>query len=159
MLRNTKKEGTNGKTATAMSTASPGGHNSLVQGTLVEGTIKSENDFRVDGTIKGNLHCKSKVIIGPSGKVEGEIKCSNAVIEGHFEGQIEVTDLLNIRKTAKVSGEVKTNKLIVEPGGIFNVSCIMGGGGLSAAAKSNSGPATSTTQKDKEQLARSAQKA
>ncbi|MEO1517298.1 MAG: polymer-forming cytoskeletal protein [Bacteroidota bacterium] len=100
--------------------------NSLVHGTIVEGTIKSDNDIRVDGVIKGSLHCTSKVIIGPSGFVEGEIRCANAVIEGRFEGNLSVAELLNIRETAKVSGDVKTNKLIVQSGAVFNVSCVMG---------------------------------
>jgi len=154
MLRNTKKEGTNGKPPFSPANGAPGSHNSLVQGTLVEGTIQSENDFRVDGTIKGELHCKAKVIIGPSGKVEGEIKCNNAVIEGEFEGQIEVHDLLNVRKTAKVSGEVKTKKLIVEPGGLFNVSCVMGAGKMHSAART-----PQTAKKEGEKVVQSANKA
>ncbi len=101
--------------------------NTLVQGATVEGTVKSESDIRVDGAIKGKLFCDAKVIIGAAGSVEGEIKCKNAVIEGKFHGNIEVSELLNIRETAKVSGDVKTNKLIVQAGAAFNVNCTMGG--------------------------------
>lgn len=100
--------------------------NTLVKGTVVEGTVKSESDIRVDGTIKGALSCKAKVIIGPTGAVDGDIKCENAVIEGRFDGNLQVADLLNVRETAQVSGDVKTNKLIVQSGAIFNVSCKMG---------------------------------
>ncbi len=102
------------------------GHNSLVQGTVIEGTLRSENDIRIDGTLKGNLECKSKVIIGPSGVIEGDVNCKDAVIEGQFNGTIEVRELLNVRKTAKVTGEVVYGKLIVEGGSVFNVSCSMG---------------------------------
>ena len=78
--KNTKKKETKG--SSIMPTSTSHSLNSLVQGTTVEGTVKSESDIRVDGTIKGNLHCKSKVIIGPTGKVEGEVRCENAVVEG-----------------------------------------------------------------------------
>ncbi|MBK7871620.1 MAG: polymer-forming cytoskeletal protein [Saprospiraceae bacterium] len=100
--------------------------NTLVQGTLVEGTVKSESDIRVDGTIKGKLICDAKVVIGPAGMVDGEIKCKNAVIEGKFQGNLEVFELLNIRDSAHVNGDVKTNKLIVQSGAAFNVNCSMG---------------------------------
>ena len=100
--------------------------NSLVKGTVVEGTVKSENDFRVDGTIKGSLSCGAKVIIGPSGFVEGEVYCENAVIEGRFDGVMNVKELLNVRETAEVTGNINTNKLIVQSGAIFNVACKMG---------------------------------
>ncbi|MDX1941111.1 MAG: polymer-forming cytoskeletal protein [Saprospiraceae bacterium] len=100
--------------------------NTLVQGTLVEGTVKSESDIRVDGTIKGKLICDAKVVIGPAGMVDGEIKCKNAVIEGKFQGHLEVFELLNIRESANVNGDIKTNKLIVQSGAAFNVNCSMG---------------------------------
>lgn len=100
--------------------------NSLVQGTEIEGTVKAESDIRVDGTIKGNLDCTAKVIIGPTGYIEGQINCANAIIEGRFEGILNVKDLLNVRNSAKINGEITTNKLIVEAGAVFNVTCKMG---------------------------------
>ncbi len=103
-----------------------GALNSLVQGTIVEGTVRAESDIRVDGTIKGDLNCTAKVIIGPTGEVIGEIRCANAMIEGKFEGVIHVEDLLNVRETAVVKGEVHTGKLVVQAGAVFNVSCDMG---------------------------------
>lgn len=99
--------------------------NSLVVGTHVEGTIKSENDIRIDGSVKGTLNCKAKVIIGPSGLFEGEINCNNARIEGRFQGTLNVKDTLQIKDKAKVEGDINTDKLSVEPGAIFNVSCAM----------------------------------
>ena len=100
--------------------------NSLVKGTYLEGTIKAETDFRVDGTIKGSLNCSARLIIGPSGVVEGEARCASAFIEGRFEGNLNVAELLNIKESAEVIGEVKTNKLIIQSGAIFNVTCKMG---------------------------------
>ncbi len=100
--------------------------NTLVHGTTVEGAIKAESDIRVDGVIKGSLICNAKVIIGPTGHVDGEIRCNNAVVEGKFEGSLQVSELLNIRDSASVHGDVKTNKLIVQSGAVFNVTCTMG---------------------------------
>ncbi len=100
--------------------------NSLVQGTVVEGDINSESDIRIDGVIKGTLTSSAKVIIGPTGLVQGEITCRNAMVEGRFEGKISVSELLNVRETAEMSGEIHTNKLVVQSGAIFNVTCSMG---------------------------------
>ncbi len=109
--------------------------NTLVKGTVVEGTLRCDNDLRVDGTIKGKLTCKSKVIIGPTGAVEGEIVCANAVIEGRFKGILQVSELLNVRETAEVEGDVVTNKLLVQSGAKFNVSCKMEAGGANGSLK------------------------
>ena len=110
--------------------------NSLVQGTFVEGKIKATNDIRIDGTIKGELFCDAKVIIGPSGVVNGTIKCQNAVIEGRFDGNLIVKELLNIRETAKVTGEVSYGKLIVQSGAVISGSYKVAGEGGNGSYKS-----------------------
>lgn len=128
-------------------TASPSGHslNSLVKGTVVEGSVRSESDFRVDGTIKGKLFCDAKVIIGPTGLVDGEIRCKNAVIEGKFQGVLDVSELLNVRESANISGDVNTNKLIIQSGAVFNVSCTMGDGVKKAGFNSTPTNAVNST--------------
>ena len=72
----------------ATPTSTPNALNALAKGTVVEGSIRCDNDLRIDGTIKGKLICQAKVIIGPTGAVEGEIQCQNAVIEGRFKGNL-----------------------------------------------------------------------
>jgi cytoskeletal protein CcmA (bactofilin family) len=114
-----------------------GAINALVKGTVIEGTVRCENDLRIDGTIKGKLICQAKVIIGPTGTVEGEIRCQNAVIEGNFKGILQVSELLNIRETAEVEGEITTNKLLVQSGAKFNVSCKMDAGAAGNGAAKN----------------------
>ena len=120
--KNDQKNKTNGVITTASSTSS----NSLVQGTNVEGTIQADKDIRIDGTLKGTLTCKGKVIIGPTGYISGDITCENAVIEGRFEGVLIVGDVLHVKETAKIEGDVSTQKLVVQHGSIFNVKCKMG---------------------------------
>ncbi|MBK7232509.1 MAG: polymer-forming cytoskeletal protein [Saprospiraceae bacterium] len=106
---------------TPVGPGSQGALNSLVAGTLVEGTVQADSDIRVDGTLRGTLVCKGKVIIGPKGQIEGEIKAQNAVIEGMFKGTIQIEDLLHVKETAHVEGEINTDKLSVNPGAKFNV--------------------------------------
>ncbi|MBK9378418.1 MAG: polymer-forming cytoskeletal protein [Saprospiraceae bacterium] len=76
---------------------------------------------------------QGKVIIGPKGNIDGEIKAQNAVIEGQFRGSLFIEDLLHIKETAQVEGEINTDKLSVAPGARFNV--------LSKMSTSSSGPA------------------
>lgn len=121
---NNKKDNKS-KPTTAKSSApqSTGGLNSLVHQTKLEGTINADSDFRVDGRIKGTLNCKARVIIGPTGAVDGQIHCQNAIIEGYFSGDLKVSDSLIIKGSATVSGDIETASLTVEPGAKFNVVC------------------------------------
>ncbi len=124
MFNNSKND--KGKTNGLITSASASSSNSLVQGTNIEGTLQADKDIRIDGTLKGTLHCKGKVIIGPTGYITGEVQCENAVIEGQFEGVLLVNDVLHVKETARIEGDVTTQKLVVQPGSIFNVKCKMG---------------------------------
>lgn len=114
------------KSVAAGVTPSTASTNSLTQGTSVEGTLTADFDIRIDGALRGSLTCKGKVIIGPTGHIQGEVQCENAVIEGRFEGVLLVSDVLHVKETAHVEGDVATQKLVVQPGSIFNVKCKMG---------------------------------
>src|SRR5687767_7970000 len=104
-----------GKTNGLITSASSSSSNSLVQGTNIEGSVQADKDIRIDGSLRGNLNCKGKVIIGPTGFISGDVQCENAVIEGRFEGVLLVTDILHVKETAKVEGDVTTQKLVVQP--------------------------------------------
>lgn len=96
--------------------------NTLVKGTNVKGDIKAESDIRIDGRIEGTLNCSAKVIIGPTGSVEGEIRCVNAVIEGKFDGNLMVKETLSLKETAVINGDAAYDKLIVQQGAVINAS-------------------------------------
>lgn len=119
---NNKKEAESVKTI-PVSTAI----NSLVFGTSVKGEVFTESDIRIDGKLLGKIDCKGKLILGEKGVIEGDIVCENAVIEGTFKGTIKVNDLLMVKENAVIDGEVTTDKLSVESGAKFNVTCTMGG--------------------------------
>ena len=138
--KETKKDQPVKKMSTTSSTSSSNAINSLVEGTVIEGKVKANNDFRIDGTLIGNLDCKGKVIIGPSGVVDGEINCTNALIEGKFDGNLNVKELLSVKDSAKITGEIVTDKLLVQSGAIFNVKCQMGGQTISKVTPQASSP-------------------
>jgi cytoskeletal protein CcmA (bactofilin family) len=100
--------------------------NKIGDGTAIIGDINSNGDIRIDGTITGTVNCKGKLILGPSGSVIGDISCSNAEISGNIKGNLQVTELLNLKLSATVNGEISTGKLSIEPGANFSGTCIMG---------------------------------
>lgn len=102
-----------------------GSQNRIGKGTELDGDIVSDGGFRVDGVLKGTLKTKGKVVIGKDGKIIGSLFCSNADIQGFFEGNMKVDELLSLKSTAVINGEIVTSKLMVEPGTEFNGTCTM----------------------------------
>lgn len=101
--------------------------NVIGKNTSIIGDIVSEGDFRIDGTVEGNVKTNGKVVIGVFGNVNGKIDCVEADIEGKFNGELTATYLLTLKTSAKITGNVIISKLAVEPGAEFNASCEMKG--------------------------------
>src|SRR6185369_7147465 len=91
-----------------------------------EGNIETYGNSRIEGKITGNVKSKSKVALGHSSHVQGNIIALNADIEGEVKGKLEVAEVLVLKATAVINGDIVTGKLVVEPGAVFNGTCKMG---------------------------------
>jgi len=103
-------------------------HNILASGTNIKGDIGAEEDFRIDGSIEGNVSCKGKIIIGSSSIITGEIKCSNIEVFGQVKGNIFCFEKTVLRASAILEGNVKTGMIEIEPGAKFVGQCSMNEG-------------------------------
>jgi cytoskeletal protein CcmA (bactofilin family) len=117
------------KPTTIMSNEKTNGGNGttlISAGTTLKGDISSNSDLRIDGTIVGNVTSSSKIVIGASGSIEGDIFGNQADIVGKVSGNIKTKDLLQLRGDCIVNGNVQAGKLQVEPTAKFNGQCHMG---------------------------------
>ncbi len=101
------------------------GINIIGIGTEITGDVNSNGDIRVDGSLTGNITTSGKVVIGETGKVNGEIRCRNSDVEGTVEGKINVGELLALKTKAKIFGDIIAKRLAIEPGSIFTGHCDM----------------------------------
>ncbi|MGB0838649.1 MAG: bactofilin family protein [Chitinophagales bacterium] len=128
--------------------------NHIGKGTFVDGEIECEGDIRIDGKLHGYLNSKSKVVIGDTGEIKGDIVCNNADISGHIEGTIKVREVLFLQSTAVIKGDIITQKLVIDSGAVFNGSCTMPEDGkvdfdAKPMARTKSKPAPSASNKSK----------
>lgn len=100
--------------------------NIIGKGTIVNGSIETFGNIRVEGKVIGDIKTKSKAAFGNSSQVDGSVLAQNAEVAGHITGTIEVTELLVLKATASIDGDIITNKLLVESGASFNGKCKMG---------------------------------
>ena len=99
--------------------------NIITVGTLVKGDIIASGDFRLDGTLEGNIQLNGKLVVGDSGVVTGNVLCQNANIIGTVNGNLSVKELLSLHASARVRGDILINKLSIEPGAVFSGKCRM----------------------------------
>ncbi|MDY5969169.1 MAG: polymer-forming cytoskeletal protein [Bacteroidales bacterium] len=99
--------------------------NTITAGTTIKGNIQASGDFRMDGTLEGDITLNGKLVVGESGLVTGNVVCQNANIIGTVNGNVTVKELLSLYATAKVKGDIMINKLSIEPGAAFSGTCRM----------------------------------
>lgn len=100
--------------------------NLIGSGTVIKGDVRSNGDIRIDGTVIGSIQSKGKVVIGPTGNIEGEIDCVNGDSSGIIKAKVTVKELLSLKASSKLTGDIITNKLAIEPGAVFSGTCSMG---------------------------------
>jgi len=100
--------------------------NIIRKGTVIKGDVICSGDIRIDGILSGKLNSEGKVVVGETGKIEGEIICRNADISGTIKAKLTVKELLQLKSTANIVSDINTNKLSIEPGATFTGSCNMG---------------------------------
>ena len=98
----------------------------VAAGTVIEGEIKSSGDLRIDGTVRGSVLSKAKVVVGNTGLIEGDVFAQNADISGTVKGRTTVSETTFLKNSAKVNGDIITSKLVVEVGASFTGNCNMG---------------------------------
>ena len=100
--------------------------NIISEGTKIKGDIIANGDIRIDGDLVGNISAQGKLVVGPNGKIEGEIDCSNIEVSGNIKGKVSAKELLTMKSTSIIEGDISAGKLSVEPGSQFTGTCSMG---------------------------------
>ena len=106
--------------------------------TKIVGDIVSKADFRIDGTVEGNITTTGKVVIGKSGKISGKLNCSNADVSGSISGHIQISETLSLMSESYIQGDITTAKLSVEEGSQVDATIVMKTGKQLKAVESDS---------------------
>jgi cytoskeletal protein CcmA (bactofilin family) len=123
------------KTTTSEKEITTGLATIVAAGTEIKGNIESKGDIRVDGTLTGNLTTSSKVLVGPSGKINGDIIAEQADILGQINGTLKVKELLYLKGNCQVNGNLFAGQLQVDPTASFNGECHMGGSAMASVVE------------------------
>ncbi|EKB48407.1 bactofilin family protein [Cecembia lonarensis] len=100
--------------------------NVISKETNIKGDIVAQGNIRIEGAVEGSVKSKSKIVIGESAAIKGNLSSAEAEISGKVDGQVVCSDVLYLKKSAMVTGDIVTNKLVVENGATFNGRCQMG---------------------------------
>ena len=93
--------------------------------TKLKGLIEGTGIIRVDGELTGDLIVKGNVVIGPDGKIIGNVKCDNLFNSGTIRGNIKCNEQLRLASSAALFGDVDVKTFIIDENAIFEGKCKM----------------------------------
>jgi cytoskeletal protein CcmA (bactofilin family) len=111
--------GSNKKTQPAPPTMSGKPETVIGSNTRFQGTLTSDGNIRIDGSVEGDVEVLGNLIVGETGRVIATIKAQNVHVSGAVKGEITAVEQLEISPTGKVWGDIITAALHIEPGGLF----------------------------------------
>lgn len=87
--------------------------------TVVDGTLSTSHDLRVEGRVTGTLMCDGVVHVAEGAEVDATVEAAGIVVAGTLSGAITCHGRLEIRSTGVVRGRVETGRLIVVEGAVY----------------------------------------
>ena len=83
---------------------------------VFEGVIHSDEPLRLDGRVKGEIHCKGTVVIGESARIEATIRAEVVAVAGVVRGEVHASRKITLGATARMVGDLTTPAIAIEEG-------------------------------------------
>jgi len=96
------------------------------EGTVLKGDVKVEGSIQVDGDFEGTIDATDTLVVGETGKVDGDATVANAVIGGRMYGNVFASGKIELQRGSQLLGDIKTRGLVIEDGVVFQGNCQMG---------------------------------
>lgn len=87
--------------------------------TRFEGTLHTSDTTHINGILRGDVVSDGMLIIGVSGKVEGNIVSREVLVAGTVCGNLKVSEKLTVSESGVITGDVETKALIIAEGAVF----------------------------------------
>ncbi|MDR2071865.1 MAG: polymer-forming cytoskeletal protein [Spirochaetaceae bacterium] len=85
-------------------------------GSFIQGDIETGGFTRIDGSLKGNLHAKGRVVVGEKARMRSSITGTNITIGGVVDGNILASERLIILPSAMIIGDITTRRIEANEG-------------------------------------------
>jgi cytoskeletal protein CcmA (bactofilin family) len=95
-------------------------------GTIIEGSIKSQESICVEGTVRGGkIVTEGNVMVSEKSRVDADIYAHTVVLSGEVNGNIIARSRLEITTKGKLRGDIRTGSLVIAEGVLFEGKCQM----------------------------------
>ncbi|MDN5203593.1 polymer-forming cytoskeletal protein [Fulvivirgaceae bacterium BMA10] len=99
--------------------------NIIAEGTFINGNLETSGNISMQGKMKGNIKSASKVVLGKTATMKGNIIATEVEVEGKLEGSIEAKERLLLNSNSQFKGDIHSKILKVEAGASMDGRCFI----------------------------------
>ncbi|MBN1532568.1 MAG: polymer-forming cytoskeletal protein [Spirochaetes bacterium] len=89
------------------------------------GTLRFKNSLKIKGLFEGKIETDGSLIIGREATVSADIEANEVSVSGSLNGKIKAKQKIELFKKSRINADIITPDLHIEPGSLFNGTCIM----------------------------------
>jgi len=95
----------------------------IAEDVVITGDVCFASGMRIDGRIVGNViaqpaegKARGLLVLSDKGRIEGSVRCGDAVINGTVTGDLDVDHFLELQSNSRVSGTIRYQHLKMDVG-------------------------------------------
>jgi cytoskeletal protein CcmA (bactofilin family) len=92
-----------------------------------DGTFQSQQDLRVEGSLKGNVSCDGTLFVAEGAAVTASVDAEHVTVAGDLSGEIRCRGRLQILPSGRVRAKVSTGSLVIQEGAVYEGQLEMAG--------------------------------
>jgi cytoskeletal protein CcmA (bactofilin family) len=104
---------------------------------VMEGTLRSQANVRLDGSFSGTLEIEGNVLVGETAKINADINAKNISIAGAVHGNVS-GKRVQLLRTGRIWGDIRASALTTEEGAFIDGKIAMVGHAANAPAAETS---------------------
>jgi cytoskeletal protein CcmA (bactofilin family) len=93
--------------------------------TFFEGKLTYTGAVRLDGRFKGVIRSDDTLIVGETGRIEGELYVGITIIQGEVVGNVHGKERVELHHPGRMIGNITAPVVIMDEGAIFEGNCKM----------------------------------
>lgn len=91
--------------------------------TRVRGDVEFGDGLRLDGHVDGSVSASrdrpSLLVVGETAHVLGDVRADHVIVNGHVQGTVHATELLELQPKARIEGDVHYVALEMHQGAVI----------------------------------------
>ncbi len=94
-----------------------------------KGDLEFESAAKVLGKVEGSISSKGRIHIATGSECRATVTAKEVSVEGAIDGNVEATDLIELRPNGMVTGDIHAARMTMAEGASINGHCRIGPNG------------------------------